>query len=112
MKARSVTPPVLLLAGAFLIAGCATQPHSASAPADGTLLDKKFERAAQHYEKYQHEGQVVYCKKEKPITSSIPVAYCLSEPELREQVASYERWRNRAAPSSPRPGAGQGGIGG
>jgi hypothetical protein len=95
----------------IVIAGCSTQPIPVASAGD-TLLDKKFERAARHYQKFQHEGQVVYCTKEKPITSSVPVTNCLSEPELREQVASYERWRNRAAPSSPRPGAGQGGIGG
>jgi hypothetical protein len=95
----------LLAAGALIVAACATQPAS------HTLLDKKFERAAKHYDKYQHEGQVVFCKKEKFITTSIPTVRCLSEEQLRQEVASFERWRNPVA-RPVMPGTGQGGIGG
>lgn len=95
----------VLAAGAFVLAACATQPASQ------TLLDKKFESTAKHYDKYRHEGQVVYCKKEKPITSSIPAVHCLSEDQLRQEVASFERWRNPVA-RPVMPGTGQGGIGG
>jgi hypothetical protein len=96
---------LLLVAGTLTVAACTIQPPS------HTLLDKKFERAARHYDKYQHEGQVVYCKKEKVITSAIPAVHCLSEDQLRQEVASFERWRNPVA-RPLMPGTGQGGIGG
>ena len=35
----------------------------AKAPATTTLLEKKFQRAAKQYEKVQHEGQTMYCKR-------------------------------------------------
>jgi hypothetical protein len=111
MTAQFVSRSVLLAAGIALIAGCATPTRSPTASADGALLQKKFERAAKHYDKYQHEGQVVYCKKEKPITSAISAVQCLSEDQLRQEVASFERWRNPVA-RPVMPGAGQGGIGG
>jgi hypothetical protein len=96
---------VLPAAGVLVMAACASQP--ASTP---SLLEKKFQIAAKYYEKVQHEGQTVYCKKEKALTSAIPFVQCLTEPQLRLEVENAERWRNPV----PRPlvaGAGQGGIG-
>ncbi|HET9473652.1 MAG TPA: HEAT repeat domain-containing protein [Steroidobacteraceae bacterium] len=73
----------------------------ATAPAATTLLEKKFQRAAKQYEKYQHEGQTVYCKKEKTTMSNIPVTQCLTESQLRQQVENYERSRNAAPRGGP-----------
>jgi hypothetical protein len=83
---------VLLLAGVLALAACAT-------PTDRTpLLEKKFQRAAKHYQKFQHEGQVVYCRKDGPNV------HCLTEPQLRRQVESYERNRNAVSYARIPPG--------
>jgi len=112
MARNHVVRSVLLAAGVLLIGACASQPVSspASAAVPSPLLEKKFQQAAAHYQKLQHEGQVVYCKKEKVLTSAVPVVQCLSESELRLQVENSERWRNPVA-RPLMPGAGQGGIG-
>jgi outer membrane biogenesis lipoprotein LolB len=95
MARKHVFQSVLLATGVLLVAACASQPTST--PATTTLLEKKFQQAAGHYQKFRHEGQVVYCKKEKVITSAIPVVQCLSESELRLEVENLERWRNRVS---------------
>jgi outer membrane biogenesis lipoprotein LolB len=59
---------LLLASTLLLVAACATQP--ASDPASGAMLEQKCQRTAKHYQRYQHQGQVVYCKKEEPITST------------------------------------------
>ena len=85
---------VLLAAGVLLIAACASPSVSTpdtAAPAATPLLEKKFQIAATHYEKFQHEGQTLYCKR----VGTRSMGYsCLSEPQLRREVESFERWRN------------------
>jgi hypothetical protein len=100
---------LLLATGALMIAACASQPVSTST-AEASLAEKNFQQTAQHYQKFQHDGQTVYCKKEKVITSAIPATRCLTEAALREQVHNAQRSRNAVS----RPvvaGTGQGGIG-
>jgi len=111
MATNNVFRSVLVAAGLVLMAACASQPVSspATAAAPTPLLEKKFERAVVHYQKYQHEGQVVYCKKEKRFMSNIPEMQCLSESQLRAEIESYERWRNPVA-RPLMPGAGQTGV--
>ena len=113
MARNHIFRSVVLAAGLLLIAACASQPAStpasATAPA-ASLLEKKFQVATKYYQKLQQDGQTVYCKKEKVLTSAIPLVQCLTESQLRLEVESFERWRNPVA----RPlmaGAGQGGIG-
>jgi hypothetical protein len=72
---------------------------SATAPAANTLLEKKFQRAAKQYEKFQHEGQTLYCQRTG--TKSMPYT-CLTEAQLRSEVQSFERWRN-PVPRGPPP---------
>jgi hypothetical protein len=112
MAVTQIIRSVMLASAVLLIAACASQPVSSPAYAEAStpLLEKKFQQAAQHYRKYRYEGQTVYCRKEKVITSAIPVVQCLNEAQLRQQVASYERGRNPVA-RPLMPGAGQGGIG-
>lgn len=107
MAANRVLRSILLTAGALLIGACASQP--ASRP-DGVtpLLEKKFQQAARHYLKFQHEGQTVYCKK--GATRSLPPADCITESALRLQVENYEKRRNTVPPPVV-AGTGQGGIG-
>ena len=95
MAKSRVFRSILLTAGALLLAVSASQsatpPDPAAAP---TLLEKKFQRAAQSYMKFQDHGTTVYCKKEKVLTSAIPVVQCLSESQLRLEVENFERTRN------------------
>ena len=68
----------------------------------------KFQRAVKHYDrKYEHEGQIVYCKG--GATRSLPPTECITETALRMHVENTQKSRNSVAPT--RPGAGQGGIG-
>ena len=100
---------ILLAAGTLLIAACASQPTS-------SLDDKYFQAEAKKYEKFQHEGQVVYCTSEGGNSTLIPYTgagkrQCVSESQLRLAVENYRRSRNRVA-SPLMPGAGQTGFGG
>ena len=76
----------------------AAVPPTGSAPAATTLLEKKFQRAAKQYEKFQHEGQTMYCQRTG--TKSMPYT-CLTEAQLRQQVEEYERSRNAVPRSGP-----------
>ena len=116
MARNRVFLSVLLAAGVLLMAACASQPASAPgtaalAPTRTPLLEKKFQRATVHYQQFQHEGQTVYCRKEKATYSNIPEVQCLTESQLRQEVESFERWRNPVA-RPLMPGAGQGAVGG
>lgn len=113
MANNRVFRSVLLASGVLLMAACASQPAATTAPAAVSappLLDKKFQLAARHYQKFQHEGQTVYCKKEKVTNTNIPQVQCFSESQLRQEVENFEKWRNPVA-RPLMPGAGQGGIG-
>jgi hypothetical protein len=110
MAKNRVVESCLLATGVLLIAACAAQPVSTSS-SEATPSEKRFQRVAATYGKYQLDGQTVYCKKEKGITSSIPVMRCLTETALRQDVADYQKRRNAVA-RPVMPGTGQGGIGG
>jgi hypothetical protein len=89
MVRTRVFSSVLLAAGVLLVAACASEPRT-------PLLEKKFQRAASTYQKVNVHGQTVYCKKGEPPTDSrLPGWRCLTEPQLREEVANFERWRNQ-----------------
>jgi hypothetical protein len=95
MASNRVFRSVLLATGVLLIAACASQTTSSPARAsDPTpLLEMKFQRAAKHYDlKFQHEGQIVYCKR--GATRSLPPTECIYESALRVQVENYQRSRN------------------
>jgi hypothetical protein len=95
----------LLPAAALLVAACASAP--------GTLLDRKFQRAAATYEKYDVHGQAVYCKKGYPSTfDQLPGLQCLNEAQLRRQVEDFERSRETRIGRPVPAGAGQGSVGG
>ncbi len=110
MANNRVFGSVALASVTLLVAACASRSVPKYA-ADPPLLEKKFQQAAKHYQKYLHEGQTVYCRKEKVITSAVPVMHCLTEPQLRMQVESFQRTRNPVQ-RAVTPGTGQGGIGG
>ena len=80
---------VLIAAGALALTACATGPRT-------PLLEKKFERAASTYQKYDVKGQTIYCKKGEPSTSTrLPGWRCVTEAQLRADVENFERTRHR-----------------
>jgi hypothetical protein len=60
-----------------------------------TLAEKKFQEAARSYRMVQKDGKTMYCKKEKPINSTIPRMECISEAQLRLQVEQMDELRER-----------------
>jgi len=129
---------VLLAASVGLMAACASSPAdapaspapapvTAAAPAApgpaasaeampeadaATLAEKKFQEAARAYRKVEKEGKTMYCKKEKPINSTIPRLQCISESQLRLEVEQMDDLRDRMRNSSRcTHGAGCGGGG-
>lgn len=92
MARHSVLHSVLLAAGVLLVGACASQPQ-------GALLEKQFQQTAKHYDKYQHEGQVVYCKR--GATRSMPPTECITESALRLQVDNNQRSRNPVQRGGP-----------
>jgi len=95
---------LLLLAGAISMVAIASDPavpvtSAASDQARAAKLDEEyFQRVVRAYQKYQHDGQIVYCKKEKPIGSSVATMQCITETALRAQVENARRARNPVTP--------------
>ena len=67
MARNNVFRSVLLAAGVLVVAACASQP-----PSTGSLDEKYFQREANNYQKFQYEGQTVYCQNEAQTASLIP----------------------------------------
>jgi|SRR5688572_3113590 len=92
MPSNRVFRTVLLTATVVLVGACASQPEE-------SLLETQFQRTAKQYQKYQHEGQVVYCKR--GATRSMPPTECIYESALRLQVENMQRSRNAVARGGP-----------
>jgi len=102
MARTRVFRSVLLATGVLLIAACASQPVSSpeAASVPTPLLEMKFQRAVKQYDrKYQHEGQIVYCKR--GATRSMPPTDCIYESALRLQVENFQRVRNGVTRGGP-----------
>lgn len=82
-------------------AAAAAKSLEAKPEADAaSALEKKFQEAARSYRAVQKDGKTMYCKKEKPINSTIPRMQCMSESQLRLQVEQMEETRGRMRNSS------------
>jgi len=82
-------------------AAVAAKSPEAKAEADAaSALEKKFQEAARSYRAVQKDGKTMYCKKEKPINSTIPRVQCITESQLRLQVEQMEETRDRLRNSS------------
>jgi hypothetical protein len=84
----------LLASGALLVAACATQPATTS------LDEKYFQREADNYLKFQHEGRTVYCVTKDSNDTLIPYTgnvRCVTEARLRQVVENARLARNTVA---------------
>jgi hypothetical protein len=133
MESMKFFRTALVATGVLLVAACASQPASQTAPsatpapaasaakatasapaapaaaaspeakpeADAAAaLEKKFQEAARSYRAVQKDGKTMYCKKERPVNSTIPRVQCITEAQLRLQVEQMEQTRDRLRNSS------------
>jgi hypothetical protein len=97
MTSSRVLNSALLAAGALLLAACASQPNK---PGE-SLDDKYFQREANNYQKFEYDGQTVYCKSASNTASLIPLKHCIGEVALRQRVADSRRSRNEVSRGGP-----------
>jgi hypothetical protein len=112
MKVRTsyLKSSFLALAGATLVAACASAPREEAPPAGekarpvwsvateaetAAALDAKFQEAAKSYVKLKKDGVLMFCKKQREIGSNIPTIHCLTEAQLRLRVERMEEYRSR-----------------
>ena len=97
MTRNGVFQSILISAGVILMAGCVTVYPGGNPVPEGSLDDRYFQKEAAYYEKYQNEGQVVYCSTPKTSGNAmypyIGHVRCISEPELREAVRDRRKDR-------------------
>jgi hypothetical protein len=91
MASKGVFRSILLATGVLLMAACATQPA-------GSLNQKYFEREANNYLKFRHEGQTVYCQNSPATASLIAHKQCITEAALRQRVENSRLSRNAVGP--------------
>jgi outer membrane biogenesis lipoprotein LolB len=97
MARTRVFRSVLLAAGVLMVAACASQP----APTTVSLDEKYFQREANNYQKFQYEGQTVYCQSQPQTASLIPNKWCITESALRQRVENARRDRNPVTRGGP-----------
>jgi hypothetical protein len=73
----------------------ALTPEAQAEAEAASHLEKKFQEAARSYRKVEKNGKTMYCKKEKPINSTIPRLQCMTESELRLQVEQMDQLRDK-----------------
>ena len=100
MASNRIFHSVLLASGVLLIAACATKPA-------GSLEEKYFQQEARNYQKFEKDGQTIYCLSEDATASLIPLKHCITEDALRQRVENYRRNRNTVPPPTV-AGPGQG----
>lgn len=94
MATTHVFRSVLLASGVLLIAACASQPA-------GSLVEKKFQQETQAYQKFEKDGETIYCQKNGSLASRIPQGQCISESQLRLAVDNFERNRTGVQRGGP-----------
>ena len=101
VSAPDSAPAAPATSAAPVAAAAAAESPEAKPEADAaSLAEKKFQEAARSYRMVQKDGKTMYCKKEKPINSTIPRMQCISESELRLQVEQMDELRDRMRNSS------------
>jgi hypothetical protein len=94
MAKLSVFRSLLLASGVLLTASCAS-----SIP--GSLSEKYFEREANNYLKFEHQGQTVYCQNDRSVGSLVPHKQCITEAGLRQKVENARLSRNAVQRGGP-----------
>lgn len=89
--APAASPAPAATAAPAASAASSSKPEADSA----SLMEKKFQEAARSYRQVQKDGQTMYCKKEKPMGSTIPKLQCITESQLRVEVEQMEETRQR-----------------
>jgi hypothetical protein len=92
MATHHVLRSVLLTTGMLMLAGCAST---------GALDERYFQAEAKNYQKFQYQGQILYCQNDKEISSLIPYKKCMTEPALHQAVANARRSRNPVERGGP-----------
>jgi type IV pilus biogenesis protein CpaD/CtpE len=137
MKIRIPALAGVVLALTFTLAGCASAPPEtpaatpaataakpateekiagqhkakwdvATEPEVAAALDKKFENAVKGWTKLTKDGVVMFCKRYKPMGSSISQIRCLTESEVRQQVESMDQYRKQMRSAGKCPHGPQG----
>lgn len=75
-------------------------PEAAPEAEAASALERKFQAAARSYSKVERDGKTLYCKKEKPMGSTVPRMQCITEAQLRVEVEQMEETRQRMRNSS------------
>jgi hypothetical protein len=91
MSCNRIFRNVMIFASVLLVSACASQPK-------GSLDEKSFQREANNYLKFQHEGQTVYCQNDPNASSLIPHKWCITEAALRQRVENSRVTRNAVTP--------------
>ena len=100
-SAPAAAPAAPATSAAPVAAAAAAASPEAKPEADAaTLAEKKFQEAARSYRMVEKDGQTMYCKKEKPMGSTIPRMQCITESQLRLQVEQMDDLRDRMRNSS------------
>jgi hypothetical protein len=70
--------------------------------------DAEFAKLAKTYTKVEQKGKTMYCRKEYPLGSRLPVTQCLTEAELASQARSTGQLKEqmRTRPKGLPPNAG------
>jgi outer membrane biogenesis lipoprotein LolB len=97
MATNRVIHSTLLAASVLLMAACASQ-HSTT---NVSLAEKYFEREANNYLKFEHEGQTVYCQNDRNAASLVLYKQCITESGLRQRVEQARLARNPVTRGGP-----------
>ena len=101
VSAPAAAPAAPATSAAPVAAAAAAASPEAKPEADAaSLAEKKFQEAARSYRMVEKDGQTMYCKKEKPMGSTIPRMQCITESQLRLQVEQMDDLRDRMRNSS------------
>lgn len=97
MARNLVMDGILLAVGVAVMAGCASQ----SASEVVSLDERYFQREARNYQKFEHEGQTVYCQNNRRTGSLVMYKQCITETALRHRVEEARLSRNAVVRGGP-----------
>jgi type IV pilus biogenesis protein CpaD/CtpE len=66
-------------------------------------VDAKLIEAARGFTKLRKDGEIIFCKRYKVISSTIPTIQCITQAQLRTQVEDMENYRDKMRVSGKCP---------